>query len=93
MGMSNFCKGKDYVKFHLNFTRVKVPFKVRLKSISLLFFVFLTSICVVVVYWLSLLYSFIELSLNSGFAQVQTLLAGCRRFAMVKISENGPGWK
>ena len=26
-------------------------------------------------------------------AQVQTLLAACRRFAMVRISGNGPGWK
>ena len=25
--------------------------------------------------------------------QVQTLLAACRRFAMVRISNSGPGWK
>ena len=43
-----------------------------------------------VVQWLSLLHNFIQLSLNSGSAQVQTL---CRRFAMVRISDNGPGWK
>ena len=46
-----------------------------------------------VVLWLSLLYSFIQLSLNWGSAQVQTLLAACRRFTMVRISDNGPGWK
>ena len=46
-----------------------------------------------VVYCLSLMHSFIQLTLNSGSAQVQTLLAACRRFAMVKISDNGPGWK
>ena len=46
-----------------------------------------------VVYWLSLLHNFIQLSLNSGSAQVQILLAACRRFAMVRISDNGPGWK
>ena len=33
------------------------------------------------------------INLNSGSAQVQILLAGCRRFAMVRISDNGPGWK
>ena len=43
--------------------------------------------------WLSLLHNFIQQSLNSGSAQVQILLAACRRFAMVKISDNGPGWK
>ena len=41
----------------------------------------------------SLLHNFIQLSLNSNSAQVQTLLAACRRFAMVRISDNGPGWK
>ena len=46
-----------------------------------------------VVQWLLLLHNFIQLSLNSGSAQVQTLLAACRRFAMVRISDNGPGWK
>ena len=34
-----------------------------------------------------------ELSLNSDSAQVQTLLAECQRFVMVRISGNGPGWK
>ena len=43
--------------------------------------------------WLSLLHTFNQLSLNSDSAQVQTLLAACRRFAMVRISDNGPGWK
>ena len=46
-----------------------------------------------VVQWLLLLHNFIQLSLNSGSAQVQTLLAACQRFAMVRISDNGPGWK
>ena len=39
---------------------------------------------------LSLLHNFIHLSLNSGSAQVQILLAACRRFVMMKISGNGP---
>ena len=30
---------------------------------------------------------------NSGSAQVQTLPEACRKFAMVRISDNGPGWK
>ena len=30
--------------------------------------------------WLSLLHNFIQLSLNSGSARVQTLLGACRRF-------------
>ena len=34
-----------------------------------------------------------NLSLNSGSAQVQILLVACQRFAMVRISDNGPGWK
>ena len=46
-----------------------------------------------VLQWLSLLHSFIQLSLNSGSAQVQTLLVACRRFAMVRIPGNGLGWK
>ena len=41
----------------------------------------------------SLLHNFIQQSLNSGSAQVQILLAVCRRFEMVRISNNGPGWK
>ena len=43
--------------------------------------------------WLSLLHNFIQLSLNSDSAQVQTLLTACWRFAMVRISDNGPCWK
>ena len=35
----------------------------------------------------------VQLSLNSGSAQVQTLLAACQRFTMVRISDNVPGWK
>ena len=36
--------------------------------------------------------NFTRQSLNSGSAQVQILLAACRRFAMM-ISDNGHGWK
>ena len=43
--------------------------------------------------WLLLLHNFIQLSLNSGSAQVQTLLAAGRRFTMLRMSDNGPGWK
>ena len=43
--------------------------------------------------WLSLLHKFIQQSLNSSSAQFETLLAACRRFAMVRIFYNGPGWK
>ena len=32
-------------------------------------------------------------NLKSGSAQVQILLAVCRRFEMVRISDGGPGWK
>ena len=46
-----------------------------------------------VVYWLSLLHSYIQQSLNSRSAQVQILLTTCRRFAMMRISDNSPGWK
>ena len=41
------------------------------------------------VWWLSLLHNFIQLSLNSGSAQVQTLLTACQRFVMVMISDTG----
>ena len=46
-----------------------------------------------VVYWLLLLDNFIQQSLNSGSAQTQILLAACWKFAMVRIFDNGPGWK
>ena len=39
---------------------------------------------------LSPLYNFIQLGLNSGSAQVQTLLAACQRFTMVRISDMVP---
>ena len=39
------------------------------------------------------LHNFIQLSQNSGSAQVQILLAACRRCVMVRISGNGPDWK
>ena len=42
------------------------------------------------VYWLSLLHNFIQQRLNSGSAQVLILLGTCWRFAMVRISGNGP---
>ena len=45
------------------------------------------------VQWLSLLHNFIQESLNSGYRQVQVLLAACRKFEMVRISDNGPGSK
>ena len=35
---------------------------------------------------------FIQQSQNSGSAEVQVLHAACPRFAMVRISGNGPGW-
>ena len=40
--------------------------------------------------WLSLPHNFIQLSLNSTSAHVQILLTACQRFAMVRISDNGP---
>ena len=46
-----------------------------------------------VVLWLALLHNFIQQSLNLGSAQVQILLVTCQRFEMVRISNNGPGWK
>ena len=44
-------------------------------------------------YWSLLFHNFIQLSLNSGSAQVQILLAECQRIWMVRISDNSPGWK
>ena len=46
-----------------------------------------------VVSWLSLVQNFIQQILNSGSAQMQILFVSCTRFAMVRISDNGPGWK
>ena len=46
-----------------------------------------------VVQWLSLLHNFIQQNLNSGSAQIQILLAACRRFEIVRISDSGTGWK
>ena len=48
--------------------------------------------CGAVLWCLSLLHNFIQLSLNSGSTKVQTLLTACQRFAMVKISDNGHGY-
>ena len=31
--------------------------------------------------------------INSDYVQVQTLLAACQRFVMVRISDSGPNWK
>ena len=42
---------------------------------------------IAVVLWLSLLHNFIQLRLQSGSAQVQTLLTSCWRFAMLRISD------
>ena len=44
-----------------------------------------------VVQWLSLLHNFIQQSLKSSFAQVQILLTGCWKLAMVRITDNGAG--
>ena len=65
-------------------------------DVSLMFLKCLSDIhtrCGAVVQWLSLLHNFIQLSLSSGPVQVQTLLADCHRFAMVRISDSSPGWK
>ena len=35
----------------------------------------------------------VKSDVNSGSAQVQILLVACWRFTMVRISDNGPGWK
>ena len=45
------------------------------------------------IFWLSLLHNFIQECLNSGFMQVQILLAVCHIFVMVRMSDNGSGWK
>ena len=39
-----------------------------------------------------ILHNVIQLSLNSGSAQVQALFAACWRLAMVRITDCGPGW-
>ena len=41
----------------------------------------------------TLLQNFIQQSLYLDSSQIQILLAVCRRFAMVRISDSGPGWK
>ena len=46
-----------------------------------------------VAWWLSLLHNFIQQSLNLGSFQVHILLPSCQEFAMVRISDIGPGWK
>ena len=46
-----------------------------------------------VVLLLSLLHNFIQLSLNTGSVQVQTLITACQRFTKVRIFDNGPDWK
>ena len=38
-------------------------------------------------------HNLIQQSLNSGSVQVQILLVACERFPMMRISDNGPGWK
>ena len=47
----------------------------------------------IMVYWLSLLYSFIQQKLNSGSTPAKNLQAACGRFAMARTSDNGPSWK
>ena len=42
---------------------------------------------------IGVLHKFIQQSLNSGLAHVQIMPMACQRFAMVRISDNGPGWK
>ena len=43
--------------------------------------------------WLSLLYNFIQQSLNSGSIPALMLFVAWLRFAMGRISDNGPVWK
>ena len=45
------------------------------------------------VQWLSLLYKFIQQSLNSDSVQAQILLAIFQRFAIIRIFDSGPGWE
>ena len=47
----------------------------------------------IVLWWLSLLHKFVQLSLKLGSVQVQALLAACWRFEMVRIYLWCPGWK
>ena len=49
--------------------------------------------CDAVLQWLTPLYNFIQLTVNSGFVQAHILLVACRWFAMARISDNGPAWK
>ena len=46
-----------------------------------------------VLYELSLRQNVIHQNINSGSDKVQTLLAACWKFTMVRISDKGPGWK
>ena len=39
---------------------------------------------------LSLRHNFIQQTLNSGFAQIQILLAACQRLAMMRMSDRSP---
>lgn len=45
------------------------------------------------VLWLSLLHKSVQQSLNLGSAQVQVLCIACQGFTVVRISDNGFGWK
>ena len=97
MTVLNFCM--MLLNFLRNFDlnqRRSVPLNAKFNWSHLIKFLVLKSItkrCTNVALSLSLLHNFIQLSLNSGSAQVQILLAACRRFAMVRISDNGLGWK
>ena len=64
--------------------------QVQLLKFTNFFTVFLQLSRGTVLQWLSLLHNFIQLSLKPGFAQVQTLLVACQRFAMVRIRVGQP---
>ena len=62
-----------------------------IKIRDLIWLITIINLSGVVVRWLSLLHNLTQLHLSSGSAQVQTVIAACQRFAMVRISDNGPG--
>ena len=57
------------------------------KNIFLHRFIYYMENCGAEVLWLKLLHNLIQ---QTGFAQVQILLAACWKFARVRISDNGP---
>ena len=71
-----------------------VQYKSRKRSISCSFNLLWTGDkCGTMVWWLSLLHNFIQQSLNSGSAQSGLNPARSMSEAIVRISDNGPGWK